>query len=101
MEETSQAWKLKRTFARRRRATIIGMMLMIPLGFLGGFGIAAGAEAMYILGIPPAIWLPISLILFFGSIVLCAVNWRCPACGAGLPIYANPLRCQVCGANLQ
>jgi hypothetical protein len=101
MDDTEPRLQHKKTFVRRRRATIIGMVLMIPFGFLSGFGIAAGAEAMDILGIPPAIWLPICLVLFCSSIVLCAVNWRCPACGAGLPIYANPLRCQVCGAHLR
>ena len=101
MDQPEQQGQVRRTFARRRRNTIIGMILMIPSGFLAGFGIAAGEEGMAILGMPPSIWIPAALVVFAGSIILCAVNWRCPACGTGLPIYANPRRCNACGADLQ
>ena len=100
MEDT-QKKPIKKTFAIRRRNTVIGMILMIPSGFLAGFGIAAVAEGIAILGIPAYIWTPASLIVFAGSIIFCAVNWRCPSCGTGLPIYANPLRCKACNTELQ
>ena len=100
MDDTEQKQQLKQTFARRRRNTVIGMILMIPSGFLAGFGIAAVAEGIAILGIPASIWIPICLVIFASSVIFCAVNWRCPACGASLPIYANPQRCRVCDVDL-
>jgi len=91
----------KKTFARRRRNTVVGMILMIPSGFIAGFGIAALGDGLTILGIPASIWIPTSLVALTGSTIFCAVNWRCPACGASLPIYAHPLRCKVCNAELR
>ena len=101
MDNTEQRQQLTQSFARRRRNTVIGMILMIPSGFLAGFGIAANGEGMSILGIPANIWILASLAIFVGSIIFCAANWRCPACGASLPIYAKPPRCKACDTDLQ
>lgn len=96
-----QQEQFRQAFARRRRNTVIAMIVMIPSGFFVGFGIAAGARGMAALGIPLIVWLPLAIALFAGSIVAAAVNWRCPSCGAGLPHAANPGQCESCGATLQ
>ena len=96
-----QQEQFRQAFARRRRNTVIAMIVMIPSGFFVGFGIAAGAEGMAALGIPLIIWLPLVSALFAGSVVAAAVNWRCPSCGASLPRFANPRQCDSCGAALQ
>jgi hypothetical protein len=96
-----QQEQFRRTLARRRRNTITAMIVMIPSGVIVGLWIAAGPERFAILGIPPGVWGPLALVFLVGSVVAAALNWRCPACGVGLPIYANPRRCEVCGAELQ
>ena len=96
-----QQEQFRQAFARRRRNTVMAMIVMIPSGFFVGFGIAAGAEGMAALGIPLMIWLPLVSALFAGSVVTAAVNWRCPSCGASLPRFANPRQCDSCGAALQ
>lgn len=91
----------KQVFARRRRNTIAAMIFMIPSGFLVGFGAAAGIEGGAILDIPIAMWWVLSLVVFGLSIVVSALNWRCPACNTSFRIYSNPQQCAACGTELQ
>ena len=41
-----QQEQFRQAFARRRRNTVIALIVMIPSGFFVGFGIAAGAEGV-------------------------------------------------------
>jgi hypothetical protein len=41
-----QQEQFRQAFARRRRNTDMAMIVMIPSGLFGGFGIAAGAEGV-------------------------------------------------------
>jgi hypothetical protein len=91
----------KQAFVRRRRNTVVAMILMIPSGVLVGFGAAASVEGGVILGIPTAAWWFLALAVLCSSIVVAALNWRCPACNTSFRIYSNPQQCEACGAELQ
>ncbi len=41
-----QQEQFRQAFARRRRNTVVAMIIMIPSGLFVGFGIAAGAEGV-------------------------------------------------------
>ncbi len=43
-----------------------------------------------------------AIVLLLAGVVLCAVRYRCPSCGAALPVRGKtPKTCPSCGSPLQ
>lgn len=100
MQYTSdQVSEFKRLFSKRRKRQIL---LAVPL-FAAVIAVAVQRDSTSpeILGISPAIYGPLFLVLVIAALVFSFMNWRCPACNGYLGRTISPRFCAKCGAVLQ
>jgi hypothetical protein len=93
---SDQETEFKRLFSTRRRRQIL---LAVPL-FVVIITMAVQGDSE-ILGIPPAVYGPLFLVLVVAALIFSFMNWRCPACNGYLGKTISPRFCSKCGAVLQ
>lgn|SRR5262245_41763106 len=100
MQYTSdQQTEFKRLFSQRRRRQLL---LAVPLfALVITMAVRSDSATPDILGIPPAVYGPIFLVLVLGALIFSFLNWRCPACKGYLGKAISPRFCSKCGVVLQ
>jgi hypothetical protein len=54
-----------------------------------------------LLRLPPDWWVPAVGVVALATLVFRMTNWRCPACGEGLPLRGPARVCRGCGLPLE
>jgi hypothetical protein len=98
-EETPAEWseeqlrELRRALDERRRRQVKGGQLFVGVIVgLVGLGVA--------LRLSPEWWIPAVGIVALAALAFRLVNWKCPACGEGLPTRGSGKTCRGCGLPL-
>ena len=69
-------------------------------GRVFGFALLGLVAAGVLLRLPEAWWIPAVGAIALAGLVFRLVNWKCPACGEGLPTRGSARECPGCGAPL-
>lgn len=98
MEYTAQqVTAFKAEFARRRRLTAAGLLILsLPL-----YGILFSLRRGPVLGLGPNGWLVVWVAVAAGVGLVFSRIWRCPACGASLGQPPAVSVCRKCGVALK
>jgi hypothetical protein len=97
--ETPEEWsderrrELRRALDERRHRQAKG-------GRLFAGALIAIVAAGVLLRLDPQWWMPAVGIVALAGLAFRLVNWRCPACGEGLPTRGSLGRCRGCGLPL-
>jgi hypothetical protein len=98
--ETPTEWteEQRRDFARdlavRRRRQILGSKVFIGI-------LAAIVAVGVLLRLDPEYWIPAVGVVALAALVFRLTNWKCPACGEGLPTRSSRSICLGCGLPLE
>jgi hypothetical protein len=78
---------------RRRRQNRVGTLIAATLIAIVGGGV--------LLRLSPEWWMPAVGLVAVAALFLRMTNWRCPACGEGLPLRGSGRICRGCGLPLE
>jgi protein-S-isoprenylcysteine O-methyltransferase Ste14 len=98
-EDTPGEWsdeqrrEFRRALDERRRRTAVGGQLFAGL-------LVALVAAGVLLRLPADWWVPAVGIVALAALVFRLANWKCPACGEGLPARGSGRTCRGCGLPL-
>ena len=88
-----QAAGVRAEFARRKRMTSVGLLLIgLPL-----YGVVSGIRGTSVLGMGVTGWLVVWVAVASGVSLWFLRIWRCPACGASLGQPPAVDACRKCG----
>ena len=100
LDETPLEWteEKRREFTRslqvrRRRQMVSGQIVAGILLALVAGGVLFRVEAGY--------WIPAVGVVALGALAFRLTNWKCPACGEGLPTRSSTRSCIGCGLPLE
>ena len=98
-EDTPGEWsderrrELRRALGERRRRTRVGGQLFAGV-------LVALVAAGVLLRLSADWWVPAVGIVALAAFVFRLANWKCPACGEGLPTRGSGRTCHGCGLPL-
>jgi hypothetical protein len=99
-DEAPEEWsderlrELRRALDARRRRQVRGGQL-----FAGGLLVLVATGVL--LRLSPDWWIPAVGIVALAALAFRLVNWKCPACGEGLPTRGSGKTCRGCGLPLE
>jgi hypothetical protein len=88
-----QLRELRRALDERRRRTTVGGQLFTGV-------LVALVAAGVLLPLSTDWWVPAVGIVALAAFVYRQANWKCPACGEGLPTRGSGRTCRGCGLPL-
>lgn len=94
-----QKAEFRAEFAVRRRRRWLGVAVILVAVVV--MVLAGRRPGGTVLGIGPATWQPIGIVVVLGAVIFSLINWRCPACGRYLGRTFNPAFCPRCGIALR
>jgi hypothetical protein len=98
MEYTEQQRAaFKETYARVFR----GQLVMIGVLAAALLALAFTDDGGTFFGLRDNVLGPIAVVIMVAAVVFSVLNWRCPACRAGLGKKFNPKQCRWCGIELR